>query len=82
MVTIKLMGGLGNQLFSVFTMLSLAFQYGLKPFFVSKTSSKEYKERLTIKFENLSNVAYHINCGKLTTFLQKKFYTYLIIRQY
>jgi len=42
------------------------------PFFVSKTSSKEYKERLTIKFENLSNVAYHVNCGKLTTFLQKK----------
>ena len=42
------------------------------PFFVSKTNPKDYKERLTMKFENLSNVAYHVNCGKLTTFLQKK----------
>jgi tryptophan 7-halogenase len=46
------------------------------PFFVSKTNSKnyskDYKERLETKLPNLSNVAYHVNCGKLTIFLQKK----------
>lgn len=42
------------------------------PFFINKTDSKNYNERLKIKLTNLSNVAYHVNCGKLTTFLQKK----------
>jgi tryptophan halogenase len=51
------------------------------PFFVSKTNSKDYKERLTVKFENLSNVAYHVNCGKLTTFLQKKLNNKIIFKK-
>ena len=38
----------------------------------TETNSKDYKERLKTKLPDLSNVAYHINCGKLTTFLQKK----------
>jgi len=42
------------------------------PFYVSKTNSKDYKERLNKKFEDLLNVSYHVNCGKLTIFLQKK----------
>jgi tryptophan halogenase len=42
------------------------------PFFVNKTDPKNYNERLKVKLTNLSNVAYHVNCGKLTTFLQKK----------
>jgi tryptophan 7-halogenase len=42
------------------------------PFFVSKTNSKEYKERLKIKLPNSFNAAYHINCGLLTTFIQNK----------
>ena len=51
------------------------------PFFVSKTSPKDYKQRLTMKFENLSNVAYHVNCGKLTTFLQKKLNNKIIFKK-
>jgi 2-polyprenyl-6-methoxyphenol hydroxylase-like FAD-dependent oxidoreductase len=51
------------------------------PFFVSKTSSDEYKKRLKIKLENLANVAYHINCGKLTTFLQKKLNNKIIFKK-
>lgn len=42
------------------------------PFFVSKTNSKEYKERLKIKLPNSFNAAYHINCGLLTTFIQNR----------
>jgi tryptophan halogenase len=42
------------------------------PFYVSKTNSKDYNERLSNKFEGLENVSYHVNCGKLTIFLQKK----------
>ena len=51
------------------------------PFFISKTNSKDYKERLKVKFSNLSNVAYHINCGKLTTFLQKKLNNKIIFKK-
>ena len=51
------------------------------PFFVSKTSSDEYKKRLKIKLENLANVAYHINCGKLTTFLQRKLNNKIIFKK-
>jgi tryptophan halogenase len=42
------------------------------PFYVSKTNSKDYNKRLSNKFEGLENVSYHVNCGKLTIFLQKK----------
>jgi tryptophan halogenase len=51
------------------------------PFFVSKTNPKDYKERLKEKFSNLSNVAYHVNCGKLTTFLQKKLNNKIIFKK-
>jgi tryptophan halogenase len=51
------------------------------PFFVSKTNPKDYKERLKMKFENLSNVAYHVNCGKLTTFLQKKLINKILFKK-
>jgi len=51
------------------------------PFFASKTNSKDYKERLTMKFEKLSNVAYHVNCGKLTTFLQKKLINKIVFKK-
>jgi tryptophan halogenase len=51
------------------------------PFFISKTNPKDYKQRFTMKFENLSNVAYHVNCGKLTTFLQKKLNNKIIFKK-
>jgi len=34
-----LSGGLGNQLFNIFTVLSLSIKYNLEPFFISKTSN-------------------------------------------
>ena len=51
------------------------------PFFINKTGSKNYNERLKIKLINLSNVAYHVNCGKLTTFLQKKLNNKIIFKK-
>ena len=36
------------------------------------TAAEEYNQRLSIQLEDSSNVSYHLNCGKLTTFLQKQ----------
>ena len=41
------------------------------PFTLSKTDTSQYKERLTIRQYDSGNVAYHVDCGKLTSFLKK-----------
>ena len=42
------------------------------PFFNNLTDNENYKKAMLSRFDNLSNVAYHVNCGKLVLFLQKK----------
>ena len=42
------------------------------PFYNDLDTCKDYKKAMTTKFDNLSNVAYHVNCGKLVLFIQKK----------
>lgn len=43
------------------------------PFFNNLTTEgMSYKKAMVTRFDNLSNVAYHVNCGKLVLFLQKK----------
>lgn len=49
-----LMGGLGNQLFTISTTLALSFEYDLKPFFIS-TSENKYNYTSNI-FKNLEIV--------------------------
>ena len=42
------------------------------PFYTRLTEAKKYKDQLMQKLDDLSNVAYHVNCGKLVLFLQRK----------
>jgi len=42
------------------------------PFYNNLDTCKDYKKAMTTKFDNLSNVAYHVNCGKLVLFIQNK----------
>jgi tryptophan halogenase len=54
------------------------------PFFVqnfNKNSYVDWNLRIKKKYEDLSNVAYHVNCGKLTTFLQKKLNNKIIFKK-
>lgn len=51
------------------------------PFVTDLTSSKQYKKRLTEKLENNGNIAYHINCGKLVSYIQNKLKEKIIFKQ-
>jgi len=51
------------------------------PFFVNKTNPKEYRNRLDINYIDKTSVGYHVNCGKLTTFLQKKLNNKIIFKK-
>ena len=42
------------------------------PFYTRLTEAKKYKDQLMQRLDDLSNVAYHVNCGKLVLFLQRK----------
>jgi|TARA_R100000149_G_C5871413_1_gene135387 tryptophan halogenase len=42
------------------------------PFFNDQNTCTDYKEAMLTRFNDLSNVAYHVNCGKLVLFIQKK----------
>tara|TARA_R110000868_G_scaffold15609_2_gene70990 strand:- start:2869 stop:4116 length:1248 start_codon:yes stop_codon:yes gene_type:complete len=42
------------------------------PFFNNILDDMDYKTAMLTRFDDLSNVAYHVNCGKLVLFLQKK----------
>jgi tryptophan halogenase len=50
----------------------IANPFAVQNFGGYKTNFNGFKERLRMKSDDLSNVGYHINCGKLTIFLQKK----------
>jgi uncharacterized protein (DUF1919 family) len=53
-----LYGGLGNQLFNIFTCLSLSYKYNLCPVFLSTYKSKKYLDNLyrNLEFNNNLNV--------------------------
>ena len=42
------------------------------PFFNDIIEGMDYKTAIGTRLDDLSNVAYHVNCGKLVLFLQKK----------
>ena len=51
------------------------------PFFANRTNPNEYRNRLDINYTDKTPVGYHVNCGKLTTFLQKKLNNKIIFKK-